>query len=160
MTQYVTFTLDGTLYGITVTRVQEVLRAHTRTQVPRAPETVAGLVNLRGQVVLTVDLRTRLGLTRREADVDPMMVVVQIGGEAVSLLVDRIGDVVDVADDVFAPPPDTLDPATRQLVVGAYKLAERLLLVLDVDRAVTGLPIADQHPARDTADDRVLSSIS
>jgi purine-binding chemotaxis protein CheW len=136
MSQYVTFTLDGTLYGVAVTRVQEVLRSHTRTKVPRAPAMVAGLVNLRGQVVLTVDLRTRLELAHREDGVDPMMVVVQVGGESVSLLVDRIGDVVDAQDETFAPPPDTLDAATRQLVVGAYKLDERLLLVLDVDRAV------------------------
>lgn len=136
MSQYVTFTLDGTLYGVPVTRVQEVLRSHTRTRVPRSPATVAGLVNLRGQVVLTVDLRTRLELVTRESGVEPMMVVVQVSGEPVSLLVDQIGDVIRVEEDTFSPPPDTLDTTTRQLVVGAYKLDERLLLVLDVDRAV------------------------
>lgn len=135
MSQYVTFSLGGTLYGVDVLRVQEALRSHVRTRVPLAPADVAGLVNLRGQVVLTVDLRTRLGVTGRTDD-EPMMVVVQAGGEVVSLLVDEIGDVVEVGPDSFAPPPDTLDPALRAVIRGAHKLDDRLLLVLDVDEAV------------------------
>lgn len=134
MSQYVTFTLDGTLFGIDVLRVQEALRSHTHTRVPLAPADVAGLVNLRGQVVLTIDLRTRLGVARGSDD--PMMVVVQVDGEAISLLVDEIGDVVDAGPDSFETPPDTLDPALRSLIRGAHKLDGRLLLVLDVDEAV------------------------
>lgn len=136
MSQYVTFTLDGALYGVDVLRVQEALKSHTRTRVPLAPPTVAGLVNLRGQVVLTVDLRTVLQLAPRAEGTEPMMVVVRVDGEVVSLLVDEIGDVVDAGAETFAPPPDTLEPTMRSLVVGAHKLDDRLLLVLDVDRAV------------------------
>jgi purine-binding chemotaxis protein CheW len=136
MSQYVTFDLEDTLYGVEVSWVQEVLRPHTRTRIPQSPATVSGLVNLRGQVVLTVDLRTRLEMAPRPEGVDPMMVVVQVGGEPVSLLVDRIGDVVGADDDTYAPPPDTLDTATRALVTGAHKLDDQLLLLLDVERAV------------------------
>ena len=136
MSQYVTFVLDGSLYGIDVVRVQEALRSHTRTRVPLAPPTVAGLVNLRGQVVLTIDLRTRLGLGGRAGGAEPMMVVVQVDGEAISLLVDEIGDVVDVGPGSFETPPDTLDPLVRALVRGVHKLDDGLLLVLDVDQAV------------------------
>jgi purine-binding chemotaxis protein CheW len=136
VSQYVTFVLDGSLYGIDVVRVQEALRSHTRTRVPLAPPTVGGLVNLRGQVVLTIDLRTRLGLGTRPGDAEPMMVVVQVAGEAISLLVDEIGEVVDVGPGTFETPPDTLDPLVRPLIVGAHKLDDGLLLVLDVDQAV------------------------
>jgi purine-binding chemotaxis protein CheW len=136
MSQYVTFTLDGRLYGIDVVRVQEALRSHTRTRVPLAPPTIAGLVNLRGQVVLTIDLRTRLGLPVRPEVDEPMMVVVQVAGEAVSLLVDEIGDVVDVGPASFETPPDTLDAVVRPLIRGAHKLDDGLLLVLDVDETV------------------------
>ena len=136
MTQYVTFTLGGALYGVDVTRVQEALRAHTRTRVPLAPVDVAGLVNLRGQVVLTIDLRPRLGVPPLKADAEPMMVVVQVDGEPVSLLVDEIGDVVDVGPERFEVPPDTLDVGLRRLITGAYKLESSLLLILDVDQAV------------------------
>lgn len=135
MTQYVTFMLEGALYGVEAARVQEALRAPTRTRVPLAPVDVAGLVNLRGQVVLTVDLRPRLGLAPLACDAEPMMVVVQVAGEPVSLLVDVIGDVVEAGPDTFELPPGTLDPALRRLITGVHKLDRELLLVLDVDEA-------------------------
>ena len=75
-TQYVTFTLDGAHFGIDVAKVQEVLRAQRRTPVPLADPDIAGLVNLRGQVVMTVDLRARLGLQPLPRGQEPMMVVV------------------------------------------------------------------------------------
>jgi len=139
MTQYVTFLLADHLYGVDVLRVQEALRAPVRARVPLAPPDVAGLVNLRGQVVLTIDLRTRLGLPA--ADQPPVMtVVVQVDGEPVSLLVDEIGDVLECGPDSFEPPPPTLDPRLRAVIRGTHKLDQQLLLVLDVDAAV-----APQH---------------
>ncbi|ROS25761.1 chemotaxis protein CheW [Cellulomonas sp. PhB150] len=135
MSSYVTFTVDDGLYGVDVQRVQEALRAQTRTRVPLAPEGVSGLVNLRGQVVLTVDLRPRLGLPPLGEGAEQMMVVVQVGGETVSLLVDEIGDVVDVEPGRVEAPPDTLDVAIRPLIRSACTLDDRLLLVLDVDEA-------------------------
>ncbi len=137
--QLATFVLEGARYGIDVLRVQEALRPQERTPVPLAPAGTAGLVNLRGQVVLTFDLRIRLGLEPLADDAEPMMLVVRLGDEPVSLLVDEIGDVVDVDEDTFAPPPDTLDPALRDVVLGAYALPEGLLLALDVERAVATL---------------------
>lgn len=134
-TQYVTFTLDGAHYGIDVAKVQEVLRAQRRTPVPLADPDIAGLVNLRSQVVMTVDLRTRLGLQPLPRGQEPIMVVVQVAGETVSLLVDEIGDVVEVDTDRFERPPDTLVGTTRELIIGAYKLEHGLLLALDVERA-------------------------
>ncbi|MHB1065560.1 MAG: chemotaxis protein CheW [Georgenia sp.] len=133
-TQYVTFELDGKLYGIGVQDVREVLPARALTTVPLAPRDVAGLVNLRGQVVLSVDLRRRLNLTVKPADTQ-MMVVVQVGGEDISLLVDEIGDVIEVADTQFEAPPQTLPAHLRSVITGAYKLDGRLLLALDVDAA-------------------------
>ena len=135
-TQYATFTLGEHLYGVEVERVQEVLRAQTCTPVPLAPDAVGGLLNLRGQVVTAIDLRRRMGMAGREDGQDPMNVVVRVGGEAVSLLVDVIGGVVNVTDDLFEPPPDTLSGPHRELIRGAYKLEDRLLMALDVDRAV------------------------
>ncbi|WP_024286273.1 chemotaxis protein CheW [Cellulomonas sp. KRMCY2] len=135
--QLATFVLDGAHYGVDVLHVQEALRFQARTPVPLAPPGIAGLVNLRGQVVLTVDLRVRLGLPPLAADAEPMMVVVQVDGEPVSLLVDEIGDVIDVDDSQFETPPDTLPAALRDVILGAYKLERGLLLALDVDRATS-----------------------
>ena len=132
----VTFTLDGHLYGVGVAAVQEVLRGQACTRIPLAPRTVAGLINLRGQVLSAVDLRVLLDLPSQTDDSEPMLVVVRVGGEAIALLVDTIGSVVDVDEDQFEPPPDTLAGSSRDLLLGAYKLEDRLLLALDVDRAV------------------------
>lgn len=134
--QLATFSVEGARYGVDVLHVQEALRSQARTPVPLAPEGVAGLVNLRGQVVLSIDLRVRLGLPPLADDAVPMMVVVRVGGEPVSLLVDEIGDVMDVEESQFETPPETLDPALRDVIVGAYKLGDGLLLALDVERAV------------------------
>lgn len=134
--QYATFWLGDALYGIEVERVREVLRQQDITHVPLAPTTVAGLINLRGQVVTTIDLRERLDLRHDDTDEQPMLVVVLVAGESIALLVDRIGGVVDVDDEQFEPPPDTLIGPARDLVRGAYKLEAQLLLGLDVDTAV------------------------
>ena len=135
-TRMVTFTLDGHLYGVDVDAVQEVLRGQTRTRIPLAPGTLAGLINLRGQVLSAIELRVQLGLPDRDEETEPMLVVIRVDGEPVALLVDTIGSVVDVDIDQFEPPPDTLAGASREMLLGAYKLENQLLLALDVDRAV------------------------
>lgn len=135
--QYATFTLCGHSYGIDVARVQEVLRAQDRTRVPLASPSVAGLINLRGQVLTAIDLRYQLGLpARADDDPEPMVVVVYAGDEPIALLVDTIGGVVQVSEDLFEAPPDHLQTAHRYLLRGAYKLSGTLLLALDVDAAV------------------------
>ncbi|MEV7430675.1 MULTISPECIES: chemotaxis protein CheW [unclassified Nocardioides] len=135
-TRLVTFTLDDRVYGVDVDAVQEVLRGQPRTRIPLAPTSVAGLINLRGQVLSAVDLREQLGLAAYSSDQEPMLVVIRVSGEPVALLVDSIGSVVDVEADQFEPPPDTLAGVARDLILGAYKLEDQLLLALDVDRAV------------------------
>jgi purine-binding chemotaxis protein CheW len=134
--QYCTFLLDGHYFGIDVLKVQEIIRFQQMTRVPLAPAMVRGLINLRGQIVTGIDLRRRLKLKDRPADALPVNVVVKSSDGAVALLVDEIGDVVEVSEKQFEPPPETLRGNARELVRGAYKLPERLLLILDVDRAV------------------------
>ena len=141
--QYGTFTVDGLLFGVEVRRIQEVIRAQTMTRVPLAPEVVGGLINLRGEIVTAIDMRRRLGLPAREGSGESMNVVVRTGtGAPASLLVDQIGDVVEVSADSFETPPAHLDPAARALIRGAHKLDAQLLLVLDIDRALHGVPSA------------------
>lgn len=134
--QLATFWLDGDLYGVEVEHVQEVLRSQGITRVPLSPPAVAGLINLRGQVVTAIELRELLGRPKRPEGSDPVVIVVRLHGEAVSLLVDAIADVVDVEARDFESPPDTLSGTARDLILGAYKLKGQLLLALDVNRAV------------------------
>jgi len=135
--QLATFWLDGDLYGVEVAHVQEVLKSQGLTRVPLAPAAVAGLINLRGQVVTAIELRERLGRPRRPEGIDAVVIVVRLHGEAVSLLVDAIADVVDVDPADFEAPPDTLDGSARELIRGAFKLDGQLLLALDVHKAVS-----------------------
>jgi purine-binding chemotaxis protein CheW len=134
--QLATFRLDGDLYGVEVEHVQEVLKSQGLTRVPLAPPAVAGLINLRGQVVTAIELRERLGRPPRPEGTDAVVIVVRLHGEAVSLLVDSIADVVDVEAKDFEAPPDTLGGPARELIRGAYKLDGKLLLALDVHKAV------------------------
>lgn len=134
--QFSTFLLDGHTFGIEVVQVQEVLRSSAMTRVPLAPAGVEGLINLRGQIVTAIDLRQRLALPPRPDGQAPMNMVVGSEEGAVSLLVDEIGDVVEVGSEAFEPPPDNIDQATRDLVTGVFKLKDRLLLVLDTSRAM------------------------
>jgi purine-binding chemotaxis protein CheW len=134
--QYCTFYLDGLYFGLEVLKIQEIIRYQEMTRVPLAPPVVRGLINLRGQIVTALDLRRRLELSERPADQLPMNIVVQTDDGAVSLLVDEIGDVLEVPEKSFEPPPQTLKGVARELIRGAYKLEGRLLLILDSERAV------------------------
>jgi purine-binding chemotaxis protein CheW len=141
--RFCTFLLDGLLFGIEVGRVQEVIRYQRMTRVPLAPDVVEGLINLRGQIVTAIDLRRRLALPPRAGDARPTNVVIRTEDGAVSLLVDEIGDVVEVAESNRESPPETLAPNARELISGVCKLKDRLLLVLDPEKT-----IADSATAR------------
>jgi purine-binding chemotaxis protein CheW len=134
--QFCTFYVRGLFLGLEVTCIQEVIRYQPLTVVPLTPPVIAGLMNLRGQIVTAIDLRQRLGLPPRGSGERPINVVVRTADDAVSLLVDEIGDVIEVADDSFERPPETVSDEARALVRGAYKLKDRLLLVLDVARTL------------------------
>jgi purine-binding chemotaxis protein CheW len=134
--QFCTFYLGGQYFGLGVLRVQEVIRHQEMTPVPLAHSVVRGLINLRGQIVPAIDLRGRLGLPPRPEGELPLNVVVRTDDGAVSLLVDEIGDVLEVPDHLFERPPDTLAGPVRDLIRWACKLDEGLLLILDTDRTV------------------------
>jgi purine-binding chemotaxis protein CheW len=133
--QFCTFYLDKLLFGVELKGVQEVIRSLEMTRVPLAPDVVSGLINLRGQIVTAVDLRRRLELEPAPPGARPMNVVVRSEDGSVSLLVDEIGDVVEVEEDSFEPPPETLRGSIRTMILGVHKLNDRLMHVLDIDKA-------------------------
>src|SRR5271166_2849269 len=127
--QFCTFYLDKLLFGVELRGVQEVIRSLDMIKVPLAPAVVSGLINLRGQIVTAVDLRRRLELQPRPLGTLAMNVVVRSEDGPVSLLVDEIGDVVEVEQTSFEPPPETLRGPARGMILGVYKLQDRLLHV-------------------------------
>ncbi|MEO8428076.1 MAG: chemotaxis protein CheW [Verrucomicrobiota bacterium] len=145
--QFATFFLNGLFFGVEVFKVQEVIRYQEMTRVPLAPRMIEGLINLRGQIVTAIDLRRRLEMPPRAAGELPMNVVVRSDDGVVSLLVDEIGDVVEVEDDIYERPPETLNGVARELIRGVYKLKERLLLILDTEKTV-GLQASAAQPQK------------
>jgi purine-binding chemotaxis protein CheW len=136
--QFCTFFVDGLCYGIEVARVQEIRNTTAMTRVPLAARVIGGLMNLRGDIVTVVDLRRCLDLSDRPPDQQPLNVILRTADGGVSLLVDRMGDVLDVAADDFELPPRTLNARSREFIRGAYRLDGGLLLVLDVEPIVNG----------------------
>jgi purine-binding chemotaxis protein CheW len=137
--QFATFSVDGLFFGVDVLDVQEVLRFQEMTRVPLAAPTIQGLINLRGQIVTAIDMRRRLALRLRPEGEMPMNVVIRAEEGAVSLLVDEIGDVLDVAGETREPVPENIPRLQRELLAGVAKLdaasgANRLLLILNTQR--------------------------
>ncbi len=133
--QFCTFYLDKLLFGVNLEKVQEVIRYLEITQIPLAPRVVSGLMNLRGQIVTGLDLRRRLDLPDRTDSAAPMNVVIRSADGAVSLLVDEIGDVVEVTDESFERPPETLHGKVREVILGVHKLDKQLMHVLNTEKA-------------------------
>ncbi len=131
---YVTMYINGQLFGIPVSTVQDVLAPQKITRIPLAPPEIAGSLNLRGRIVTAIDVRLRLGLSRDDQTASGMSVVVDYGGELYSLMVDSVGEVLSLALASFERNPPTLDLQWREFSAGIYRLDDELLVVLDVAR--------------------------
>ena len=131
--EFVTVTIADQLFGIPVLSVQDVLGPQKITRIPLAPAEVAGALNLRGRIVTAIDVRRRLDLPPRAADVAGMSVVVEHKGEPYSLMIDSVGEVLSVASEAYERNPATLNARWREISGGVYRLDSKLLVVLEVD---------------------------
>ncbi len=129
--QYATFIIADRLCGIDVTKVQEVVRPITMTKIPLAASFIRGLINLRGQVATAIGLRELFGLGSDHRE--PMNVVCQLDGDLVSLLVDEIGDVIEVSRATYEAAPATIPKNLGAYIAGVYKLKDGLLSVIDIE---------------------------
>ncbi len=136
--RFCTFNLDQLWFGIPVERVQEVFASSAVTPVPLAPCAVAGLINLRGQIVTVIDPRRRLGFAERPAAMKSTMVVVRSENANVGLLVDEIGEVVEAPDNSLEATPGNVPAGSRELVPSVCKFPEGLLHLLDLDGIFRG----------------------
>ena len=131
---FVTFTIAGQLFGISVMNVQDVLAIRQINPIPLAPPEIAGSLNLRGRIVTVIDVRLRLGLAPRDDENKGMSIVVEHGQDLYSLMVDSVSEVLALANGDFEDNPPTLDPRFRKYSAGIYRLTHTLLVVLDVER--------------------------
>jgi len=135
-TEFVTLTIAGQLFGLPISRVQDVFKPSRITRVPLAGPEFAGVLNLRGRIVTAIDMRNRLELQRREAGSAPMAIGIEAKGESFGLLVDAVGEVLKLADDEREANPVNLDRKLAAVSAGVYRLEDQLLVVLDIDRVL------------------------
>jgi purine-binding chemotaxis protein CheW len=138
--EYVTATVGGQLFGLPISRVQDVFVLDRLTRVPLAPPEIAGLLNLRGRIVTAIDLRRRLGLDAPAGDAPRMAVGVEWKGESYGLLIDVIGEVLKLSIDGREDNPVNLDPGLARVSAGVHRLEGKLLIILDVDRVLDVAP--------------------
>jgi purine-binding chemotaxis protein CheW len=134
--EFVSITVAGQLFGIPVLQVQDVLGPQRITRIPLAPPEVAGSLNLRGRIVTAIDLRTRLRLPPLPEGKTGMSIVVDHGGELYSVVVDSVGEVLNLSAATTERNPATLDPIWRDVSGGIHRLDKTLLIVLDVARVL------------------------
>ncbi|NQV47993.1 MAG: chemotaxis protein CheW [Rhodospirillaceae bacterium] len=131
---FVTFIIKEQMFGIPVLQVQDILTPDKIASIPLAPPEVKGSINLRGRIVTVIDVRVRLGLSERDDGGESMGVTIENQHDLYTLLVDKVGDVVGLKSDLYEGNPSTLDPLWREFATGVYRLEERLMVVLDVER--------------------------
>lgn len=136
MSSFVTFWVSKQLFGVPVLQVQDILSPEKISPIPLAPKEVRGAINLRGRIVTVIDVRTRLGLKPQAENGHNMAVTVDHNEELYTLLVDSVGDVVDLPKANFEDNPATLDPAWREIACGVYRLNGNLMVVLDIHRVL------------------------
>lgn len=135
--QYVSFKVAKLNFGVEIGAVKEIIRYQPLTDVPLAPKVVSGLVNLRGQVITAIDMRKLLSLENFAPDARPTNIIVKAEDEYISLLVDSIGDVIQVEPDTFEPVPSILQPRVGNLLNGLIKRDGKTLLALNPASCLT-----------------------
>ena len=131
--QFSTFYLDNRLYGIEVTEVQEVAIVSRITRIPLAPSYIRGVINLRGQIATAVELRDLFGIST-SVQTEQMSVVSKVEDVLLSLLVDKIGDVVEVSQSDYEPIPETVPASVRRFADGVYKTDREIMTVITADK--------------------------
>lgn len=131
-----TFHVAEYFFGLDVSRIQEVIRYQEMTHIPLAHETISGLINMRGQIVTAINMRQRLGFSAMPENEKPLNIIVRTDDGAVSLLVDNIGDVIDIPRDTFEALPENLKGDIQQVLKEVCKLDNKLLLILDIEQVL------------------------
>ncbi len=135
--QLVTFSIGGEEFGVEILTVQEIIRMLEITRVPKAPDFVEGVINLRGKVIPIIDLRKRFGLESKSHDKNTRIVVIEINKMIVGFVVDSVSEVLRIPADTVEPPPPVVAGLDSEYISGVGKLEDRLLILLDLDRLLS-----------------------
>lgn len=135
--QLVTFTISNEEFGLDILRVQEIIRTMEITRVPRAPEFVEGVINLRGRVIPIIDLRRRFGMESKKHDSQTRIIVVEINAMIVGFVVDSVSEVLRIRASTVEAPPAVVSGVESEYISGVGKLEDRLLILIDLDKLLS-----------------------
>lgn len=135
--QLVTFRIDDEEFGVDILRVQEIIRMMGITKVPKAPDFVEGVINLRGNVIPILDLRKRFRLEPREHDGQTRIIVIEIDNLVVGFIVDSVSEVLRIPENTVEPPPSVVSGLDSEYISGVGKLDDRLLILLDLNKLLS-----------------------
>ena len=135
--QLVTFSTGDEEFGVDILKVQEIILPMAITKVPKAPEFVEGVINLRGKVIPVIDLRRRFGLKSKAQDKYTRIIVIEINQMIVGFVVDSISEVLRIPANTVEPPPPVVAGLESEYISGVGKLEDRLLILLDLDRLLS-----------------------
>ena len=135
--QLVTFRLGDEEFSLDILKVQEIIRHMDLTRVPRTPEFVDGVINLRGRVIPVLDLRKRFGMQGQDKTSDTRIIVVDVDGRTVGFKVDAVSEVLRISPDTVEPPPSVVSGGESEYIKGIGKLEGRLIILLDVTKILS-----------------------
>jgi len=138
LVQVVSFRLASEEYGVDISQVQEIIRMVEITHVPRAPHFMEGVINLRGQLIPIIDLRTRFGMPRAEHTKSTRIVVTEIGNKRVGIVVDSVSEVLNIPMENVEDAPDMIAGVGTEYIQGVGKVNDRLIILLDLTMVITG----------------------
>ncbi|WP_068313539.1 chemotaxis protein CheW [Polycladidibacter hongkongensis] len=137
--QYVTVRIGGQLFGLPISQVHDVFVPEKVTKVPLAPVEVEGVLNLRGRIVTAINMRKKLGLVDEDKVEDMMAVGIEYKGESYGLVIDSVGEVLNLSAHEHEANPSNLDPRWAMVSGGIHRLSGELMVILDIDRLLTSL---------------------
>lgn len=135
--QLVTFSLGNEEFSVDILKVQEIIRLMELTRVPKAPEFIEGVINLRGKVIPVMDLRKRFSMEEAEDSNDTRIIVVELDNATVGFRVDGVSEVLRLPADTVDPPPTMVSGIETEYIKGVGKLDDRLIILLDVEKVLT-----------------------
>lgn len=135
--KFLTFVLAGEEYGIEILKVREILGLLPITRVPRTPEHIRGVINLRGKVIAIADLRRKFGMPEGEITQQTCILVVQVAGVQIGAIVDSVSEVLDIPAEQIEDPPAFGAAVNTRYILGIGKTGSRVKLLLDIDRVLS-----------------------
>jgi purine-binding chemotaxis protein CheW len=135
--QLVSFVVENEEFGVDILKVQEIIRTVEITRVPKSPDFVEGVINLRGKIVPVIDLRRRFGIDKKAHDNETRIIVVELPDKVVGFLVDKVKEVIRVEKSIIEAPPELTTNVDTNYITGVAKLQDRLLILLDLDRVLS-----------------------